>query len=322
MLDLIRRNPLAFILSAAVHVLVIGFMVVGVDWREKPQKIVTQVDVVKARVVDESRLQSEINKQRKLQQDKKDKEQQNLAALKKKQDAEKKRLADLEKQRQQREKAEQQKKLEAQKKQEVEKQRIAELEKKRKDEEKKAQAAEKKRRELEAQRVAEEKKRQEAEARRIAEEKQRREEEKLRKEAEQKRLADEKKRKAEQAAREKAAREKAEREARERELAEQLAAEAAARERSSAITAITQKIQRNWLRPISTADDLRCTVRVSLIPGGIIKPGSVAIIKSSGNGAFDRSVEQAIYKAEPLPVPAGPAFEQFRNIDFVFDPID
>ena len=112
MLDLIRRNPLAVILSAAVHVLVVGFMVVGVDWREKPQKVVAQVDVVKARVVDESRLQSEINKQKKLQQDKKDKEAQRLAELKKKQEDEKQRLADLEKQRQQREKAEKQKKLE------------------------------------------------------------------------------------------------------------------------------------------------------------------------------------------------------------------
>ncbi len=104
-------------------------------------------------------------------------------------------------------------------------------------------------------------------------------------------------------------------------MAEQLAAEAAARERASAIAAITQKIQRNWLRPVGSGEGLKCTVRVRLIPTGDIVPGSVAIIKGSGNGAFDRSVEQAIYKAEPLPVPKGPAFEQFRSIDFVFDPI-
>lgn len=103
-------------------------------------------------------------------------------------------------------------------------------------------------------------------------------------------------------------------------MAEQMAAEANERARNSAVAAITQKVQQNWLRPIGSAQGLQCTVRVRLIPTGDIVPGSVAIIKSSGNGAFDRSVEKAIYKAEPLPVPKGAAFESFRSLTFVFDP--
>ena len=82
--------------------------------------------------------------------------------------------------------------------------------------------------------------------------------------------------------------------------------------------AIRQRVQQSWLRPPGSPEGLKCTVRVRLIPSGVV--GSVSIVKSSGNGAFDRSVEQAIYKAEPLPVPKGSAFENFREITFIFDP--
>jgi colicin import membrane protein len=61
-------------------------------------------------------------------------------------------------------------------------------------------------------------------------------------------------------------------------------------------------------------------VQVRLIPGGDVVPGGVSIIKSSGNAAFDRSVEAAVYKATPLPVPSGPLFESFRNLRLNFNP--
>jgi colicin import membrane protein len=47
----------------------------------------------------------------------------------------------------------------------------------------------------------------------------------------------------------------------------------------------------------------------------------VEVTKSSGDASFDRSVETAVQKAVPLPLPADPAlFERFREITFVFDP--
>ncbi|MEJ2214229.1 MAG: hypothetical protein P8Y20_09250, partial [Gammaproteobacteria bacterium] len=82
MWQLIKENPLAFILSAAVHAVVVVLMVVGVDWREPPKKIVNKVDVVQARIVDDSLLQAEINKQKQLQQEKKEQEKKRLADIK------------------------------------------------------------------------------------------------------------------------------------------------------------------------------------------------------------------------------------------------
>jgi colicin import membrane protein len=57
---------------------------------------------------------------------------------------------------------------------------------------------------------------------------------------------------------------------------------------------------------------------VRLAPGGNVI--AVSILESSGNSAFDRSAEAAVYKAEPLPVPSGNLFERFRDVNFVFDP--
>ncbi len=314
MFELLKNNPLAVLVSALVHLLVVVFMVVGMQWQVVPEKKHRQVDVVQARVVDESQLQSEIKKQQEKKQQKKAAEQQRLADIKRKQEAEKKRLSDLQQQRKQAE----------QKKQQEQKKR-AEAEKQRKLAEKKASEAEKKRKQAEAKRVAEEKKRKQAEAERLAEEKKlkaaeaKKAAEKKRKQEEAKRLAEEKRIKQEQA---RIARERAEQQAREQEIAEQIQAEAMAGEVQSAVNAITGKVQRNWLKPVGSSSDLKCTVNVRLLPSGDIYPNSVKIVKSSGNGAFDRSVEKAIYKSEPLPVPAGRAFESFRNLTFIFDPID
>jgi colicin import membrane protein len=78
------------------------------------------------------------------------------------------------------------------------------------------------------------------------------------------------------------------------------------------ITVKTQ-IRSNWLRPANTTDDLSCEVLVRLLPDGGIQ--SVRIARSSGNGAFDRSVEAAVLKSDPLPKPPG----GLREITFVFN---
>ena len=48
----------------------------------------------------------------------------------------------------------------------------------------------------------------------------------------------------------------------------------------------------------------------------------VNVVESSGSNAFDRSVEAAVYKADPLPMPRSERLlAQFRNgLTFIFDP--
>lgn len=82
---------------------------------------------------------------------------------------------------------------------------------------------------------------------------------------------------------------------------------------------IEQRVTRNWIRPTGTAGNLNCLVRVRLAAGGEVL--AVRVIRSSGNPLFDRSVENAVYKASPLPVPDDPELYQYiREINLNFDP--
>ena len=88
---------------------------------------------------------------------------------------------------------------------------------------------------------------------------------------------------------------------------------------SKYIPYIQEKVQNSWLRPAGSPRGLRCVIRVKLIPGGEVV--SAKVVKSSGDALFDRSVESAVLKASPLPLPADPAlFKHFREIDFNFSP--
>jgi colicin import membrane protein len=178
----------------------------------------------------------------------------------------------------------------------------------------------KKRREQESRKAADaEKKRQEAK-RLAAEEKKR---------ADQKRRADDDKKQAEKRQREDEARRRKEAE---QSLQESLAAEETARKEATRRARmqsqlgqyrelVKQRVSRNWSRPPGAPKGLKCTVRVRLAPGGEVL--GAAVTRSSGNVAFDRSVEAAVYKAAPLPVPTErELFEQFREIDFEFIPED
>ncbi len=177
---------------------------------------------------------------------------------------------------------------------------------------KKRREAEKKRKAREAQHKAEaEKKRKASEAQRKAEA------EKKRKAREAQRKAEaEKKRKAEEARR------KAEADARERELQAQFEAEQSAREAAHIVRLIQDKVARNWKQPPGTLDKgLKCKVSVRLGPSGSVLTFSV--VESSGNPAFDHSVETAVWKSRSLPMPDDPALRsrnEFRSHTFIFDP--
>ena len=324
MLAVLKQNPLALLLAVVLHLLLAVFLVVGVDWQDKPKGVPATANVVQAKVIDAKQLQTEIDRIKQAEDAKKARavaakreEERKLAELKKRREAEKKRLAEIERERKQREKAEAKKQAEEKKRAEAEKQRIAALEKKKAELKKKQEAEKKRLAELERKRKAEEQARVAAEKKRKAEEEKRRkaEAERERREAEAARQREIARKKAEAAARA-----KAEAAAREAELQAQFAAEQDASERGRLIALIREKVQRNWLQPPGTATaGLSCSVQVRLGPSGSVLLANV--VQSSGNGAFDRSVEAAVRKSDPLPMPESPRLQaEFRNLTFVFDP--
>ena len=91
---------------------------------------------------------------------------------------------------------------------------------------------------------------------------------------------------------------------------------AAQKKASRYISLIGDKVSSKFRRPPTSARDAFAIVRVRVTPGGRVL--SVAVVRSSGDPLFDRAIENAIYLAEPLPVPTEPdVFELLRefNID-------
>lgn len=277
----IRENPRAVTYAVLMHLVLLALLVIGLDWTPKATAPGSNKPI-QAELVAKDPLK--VIEQRKLE------EQRRLEEAKAKAEAERKRKAEQE--------AKQ--KAEAEAKQ-------------------KAQQAAKEKAALEAkQKAAAEKKRKAAEAKK-----------KAAAEAEKKRKAAQAKAKAEAEAKKKAEAEAA----RKREAAARAEAEAAlqaqlkaeqelARAKSALaefIPYIQDKVQRNWLRPPGSPQGLACLVKVRLIPGGEV--ASVNVIRSSGDPVFDRSVESAVLKASPLPLPGDATlFNHFREINFNFDP--
>ena len=135
--------------------------------------------------------------------------------------------------------------------------------------------------------------------------------------------AADKKRAEDAAAAKKAAEEKA-RQAREAELRRALEAEErgnAARNSDEAMrwhAQITARIQRAWIKPPSARPGISCIVSVTQVQGGEVTAVSVNSC-SIDDAALRESVEAAVYRASPLPVPpAGVPFE--RNLELTFAP--
>ncbi len=281
MLRFLREYPRAFAYAVLAHLALLAVLIFSLDWSPSPS-IARKPAPIQAVAIDARRLDAEIER--------KQKQEQARQLEKKRAEQEKKR------------KAEQKKKALVEKKRQAELKKKAEAEKKRK-----AEAARKK--------AEAEKKRKAEAARKKAEAEKQRKAEEARKKA-----AAEKQRKAEEA-RKKAA---AERDMRERLAAEQ---ERLRAQRDSAMQRmideyglyIKEKVQRSWIRPSGSGASLSCIVNVRLIPGGEVV--DVKIVRGSGNAAFDRSVEAAVFKASPLPVPPDPeVMEKFRSITFEFNP--
>ncbi|HWU67660.1 MAG TPA: TonB family protein, partial [Stenotrophobium sp.] len=100
---------------------------------------------------------------------------------------------------------------------------------------------------------------------------------------------------------------------------EQQARLAAARKLRQATWAdkIAAIVRSNWVRPYNSPDDFHCKVKVQLLPGGSVV--SAKVIESCGNAGLDASVERAVLKSDPLPMPDNP--DDFdRNLTFIFQP--
>jgi colicin import membrane protein len=87
---------------------------------------------------------------------------------------------------------------------------------------------------------------------------------------------------------------------------------------------IRQRLTENWNRPPSARRDMETLIEIRLVPTGRIV--GVNILQSSGDGAFDRSVEQAAFKAEQfeeLQQLETRLFEKhFRTVKVAFSPED
>ncbi len=82
---------------------------------------------------------------------------------------------------------------------------------------------------------------------------------------------------------------------------------------------IGARISRQWLRPPSARQGVRCIVHLTQIPGGQIT--HVSVEDCNGDDALRQSVETAAYRASPLPAPPDPALFD-PNLTVTFAPDD
>jgi len=82
---------------------------------------------------------------------------------------------------------------------------------------------------------------------------------------------------------------------------------------------IRQKVARNWIPPSSAQPGVECEVHVTQIPGGDVV--NVRVGRCNGDAAMVRSIEAAVFRASPLPLPEDPALFD-RNLRFTFRPTE
>lgn len=285
----IRNNPRAAVLAVLAHVIFIAILVISFTFSHDETEGVKgppEPEVIKARAVDEKRIDAQIKRLR----DATERKQQKI-----KEQAYRQKQARLHEQMRRAEK----------------KKRLA------------VEKAEKKKRLIE--KKAEEKRQQDARKRqtqlKIEQQRQKRlAQEKKRRQAEQKRIREEARKQQEELARQKA--EMKQKLAADRQRQEAARQQANQREISKYLGLIKNAVTRHWTLPSQDVKGLRCKVKVRIISNGEVI--DVQIIKSSGNLAFDRSVETAVYRAAPLPVPAVESglFNEFREVIFSFEPRD
>lgn len=88
------------------------------------------------------------------------------------------------------------------------------------------------------------------------------------------------------------------------------------------ISKMIQLIESHWSRPKSARLGMVAEFILNLTPTGEV--AKVSLVNSSGDSAFDRAAEQAIYKAKRLPVASDPELfeDYFRTVRLLFRPTD
>jgi len=131
------------------------------------------------------------------------------------------------------------------------------------------------------------------------------------------------KQREEQAQRDREAQQRKERE----EAQNAAAAEAASSEFElvqSATGLIQQLVTDNWSRPPSARNGMRAVIQIKMLPTGELI--DVRITQSSGDPAFDRSAESAVYRAAPFAeltaLPIRVFNQNFRTLSLIFQPED
>lgn len=275
----------AVVLAVLVHLAVVGVVVVGFQFTSTPSAPVAQP--IQATLVEDPRA---LEAERKRQED----------ARKKAQAEQRQKEEDAQRRAEEQKRVEEQRRVEEQKRA-AEQKRVADQ--KRQEEEARQKADAERKRQAEIKRQEEERKKAEAEKQRLEAERRKQEEEARR-------------RAAEDSLREQLALEER---ARDQARAEQERNQRLAAARSQYDAAIRQKVSRNWVLPVGVPEGLKCQVQVRLLPGGEVVDAKVVV--PSGNPVFDRSVEVAVRKASPLPIPSdADLFPAFREIRFNFDP--
>lgn len=87
--------------------------------------------------------------------------------------------------------------------------------------------------------------------------------------------------------------------------------------RAQYIARLSSRIQNAWIKPPSARAGLDCIVNITQIPGGEVTSAKVS--QCNGDAAARQSIENAVYRASPLPAPPDPALFE-RNLVIHFHP--
>jgi colicin import membrane protein len=142
-------------------------------------------------------------------------------------------------------------------------------------------------------------------------------------EADHKRVAEIERKQKEEADRRKNVEDAQSKSAREAELKRQLAEEEGREQAVSSgllnqyVAMIVQHVERQWNRPATARAGLECKVRVTQTPTGTVL--SAEVTECNGDAAVKQSIETAVRKASPLPLPPDQRLFE-RNLVFIFKP--
>jgi colicin import membrane protein len=285
MLETVLKYPKALAFSVLFHIVIIIAMVINFQFFDKPKpvQVGNQIKAIQAKVIDSKQLEETKHKKNMEKVEQRKKELKKVALEKKIKELKQKKAKDKKIKQQQKE-AEIKKKAAIKKNKAVKEKEKLKAQKKAKAEVLAKQKEDLKRaKEVEKNQRAEEKIKQAAEKRRKKEQDQKRKEDALK---------------------------------------VQLEAEELSRKqsllKSDYSNAIKEKVERHWRRPQESAKIESCEVRVIQGPGGIIMKVTFGAC-DGGTSAYRRSIENAVYKAEPLPQPGDKSLFE-REINFIFSP--